>query len=985
MSDFRSPVGAVRGQTSRVFVQRPAPLTPGELRAVAGWSGQGRPWRHVAVSVAPADGPGTLRAVVSLTWLELDLELQELDALTRSLRTLVGAVPGASVSVEDPAAVFCLDEGELALWGAGAQDPVTEDAVASVVAVTRPTDMPAPRARDHAAGPASEGELSDLLQALSRVGPRWELLRAGAGPAVVHAQLLEDLAQRGVLGAATVSLLADLGRRGLLDVDALEPLADRFVGDGDRSERDAARELLAAIRRSSQVDRTNTHPVLSEDELGYAVVPTVGARLLEHPSLSPDDDDDAEWEDDLLGDDLLLLDPDAAVPESPVEQALRALDEPARVEAARTLAERGDFAEEAVAALTGEPAEIAGACGLLVAGAWPPAAIPGVRQLLTAQVLPGRPRPLRILAAAALGCLRRPDALEPLRVILDDVDEAVARTAMRALGRVPGAAARRLARARLTDDRLAAHAVAAVADAGDVVAFRDAAVLATHADADVRRSAAAHLDRIGGRRAIPALTRLYREDESWQVQLEAAGALARRAREAELGRLLDTTDIDVYARIIRALGEADRADALARLTEAARHPRSSVREAAAEAFGTLGLTVAAPTLIELVGDANPDVRIAAVEALERCGDRRAVHALRRNAGREDETGAVARRVLRSAWRLRQAPPDGRVRIRVVSEAPMPEDLQDQLAGRLREAGLSVRLRDVSVEATGAIDPADLAALARIARAVDTLAGLDDGLRWSVRDGLYALRRDGQEWIVSGQRGEVVRDAGWFEEALPAPNDRPPLTAIRQSSLSGMSPLPISIVQNLGGREQVRIEVEPDRAADPDEITGEVPPRAHEAPEAPEGPSIDDELLLEPEDDDATADNEASGSSARPVPRTLPTAWDDLLSEARSDAAFAALQRRGLTDRDRQTLDDWLASGLPGLMKAACKVARLTGETAAVPTIAGLHSAPDAEVRAAAAAALVALGGEDPLAAVALEALADDSDEAVRAAAAPAES
>jgi hypothetical protein len=352
----------------------------------------------------------------------------------------------------------------------------------------------------------------------------------------------------------------------------------------------------------------------------------------------------------------------------------------------------------------------------------------------------------------------------------------------------------------------------------------------------------------------------------------------------------------------------------------------------------------------MVGDANPDVRIAAIEALANCGDRRAVHALRRNAGRDDETGAVARRVLQAGWRLRQAPPDGRVHIRAESDQPLPADLVEEMVKRFQAAGLGVRVRDTGVEATGTLDPEDLSTLARIARVVDSFSGQLEGVRWSARDGMYALRRSGQEWLVSGRRGSIVRDAGWFEETLPAPSERPPLVPIRQASATAMAPLPIAVVENLGGREQVRMEADPDRAADPDEITGEVP-RPDASPVGVPGVAISEG----PAGDAATVDRETGKPLPRTLPRTTTSDWDDLLSETRSEAAFASLAERGLADADRAHLRDWLSSGLPGLQLAACRVARLTRETNALPAIRALAESSSEEVRVAVAETLQALG------------------------------
>ena len=423
---------SARPQTT-FWLSRPAPLSPSELRAVCGWEGQRRAWRFASVRVRPADGPDTLRVVVEVSWKEPDLELQELDTLLQSLQTLVDRVEGCAVSARDPLAVFARTAaGRLALWGDADTEPLLQGSPTELRPLRRPTDLPRGEQRVADSSPASEAELADLLQALTRAGLERALLRSGAGIAVVHAPLLEDLVRRGVLGVAALGLLADLGRRGLRDVDALESLAERYARDGDRGEREAAQELLAVIRRTTHVEHTSSLPALDEKEAGFAVVASIGERLVSHPALADDEETGGEWEDDLLGDDLLLLDSDASVPEHPVRQALGGVDEPARFEAARGLSTRGDFAEQTVEALTGSNESAAGACGLLVSGAWPPEGIPGVRQLLTLLAMPGRPRAVRMLAAAALGALGRSDAEVPLRVLLDDVDPQVARTAMRA-------------------------------------------------------------------------------------------------------------------------------------------------------------------------------------------------------------------------------------------------------------------------------------------------------------------------------------------------------------------------------------------------------------------------------------------------------------------------------------------------------------------------------------------------------------------------
>ena len=160
---------------------------------------------------------------------------------------------------------------------------------------------------------------------------------------MVHAPLLEDLVRRGVLGRPC--LLVDLGCRGRGCRFSREAL-ERYASDGDRGEREAAQELLAVIRRTTHVEHTSSLPALDEKEAGFAVVARRGASC--PTALAEDEETGGEWEDDLLGDDL-LFDSDASAPEHRAAGLVGA-DEPARFEAVRGLSTRGDFAEQTVAA-----------------------------------------------------------------------------------------------------------------------------------------------------------------------------------------------------------------------------------------------------------------------------------------------------------------------------------------------------------------------------------------------------------------------------------------------------------------------------------------------------------------------------------------------------------------------------------------------------------------------------------------------------------
>ena len=237
------------------------------------------------------------------------------------------------------------------------------------------------------------------------------------------------------------------------------------------------------------------------------------------------------------------------------------------------------------------------------------------------------------------------------------------------------------------------------------------------------------------------------------------------------------------------------------------------------------------------------------------------------------------------------------------------------------------------------------------------------------DGQYALRLVGEGWAVSGRRGIICRDAGWFDEAPPVLR-APPTRTHPGPVASSVAPLPVAVMQYVKGREQVRVAVDPDRAADPDEVTGDVP-----SPPAG-GPQVDDggqENLSE-----AATEGNTRASSARPLPRQSPVNWDDLLSEQRADAALERLARQGLTDFEREQVRTWLGSGLPGIQIAACRVVLATHETSALGAVAALRDHSDPEVRLAVAATLAGgVGAGDPATLEALEALSSDDDPEVR--------
>ena len=91
--------------------------------------------------------------------------------------------------------------------------------------------------------------------------------------------------------------------------------------------------------------------------------------------------------------------------------------------------------------------------------------------------------------------------------------------------------------------------------------------------------------------------------------------------------------------------------------------------------------------------------------------------------------------------------------------------------------------------------------------------------------------------------------------------------------------------------------------------------------------------------------------------------------------------RGLTEEEKEELVRRLASGLPGIQRAAAALAAATAEPIAYGPLVELMASGDAPLRAAAATALGALG--DPSALGVLEDARADEDPGAAAAAAQA--
>ncbi|HEY7512756.1 MAG TPA: HEAT repeat domain-containing protein [Vicinamibacteria bacterium] len=230
----------------------------------------------------------------------------------------------------------------------------------------------------------------------------------------------------------------------------------------------------------------------------------------------------------------------------------------------------------------------------------------------------------RALAARGLGALKDASAVETLGTLLRDRDEAVVVQALRALAAIGDARGTALV-APLLSSKNELHAWEALRALGSLPPDR------------AQRPALAGL--VGDERpwmraaALPALARLDREefalvlsgldpDPVWWVRAALAGALAEAGDEVSVGVLLASlkdADARVLPAVLEALRVARGKDAVDTLRRHLAHEDFAVRAAAAEGLAALQATGLAADLAAAyrrgLDDADPDARVAALEAL----------------------------------------------------------------------------------------------------------------------------------------------------------------------------------------------------------------------------------------------------------------------------------------------------------------------------------------------------------------------------------
>jgi HEAT repeat protein/beta-lactamase regulating signal transducer with metallopeptidase domain len=292
--------------------------------------------------------------------------------------------------------------------------------------------------------------------------------------------------------------------------------------------------------------------------------------------------------------------------------------------------------------------------------------------------------------------------------------------------------------------------------AGLAEALRDA-------DPQVRLAAAEGLGGLDDPRAVEALSRALRSDESVEVRRMAAWALGEiddaRAVPALTEALRSDKDDEVRRMSAWALGEIDSATAVEALAAALRDASPEVRKTAVWALGEIDSPNGVPHLIPFLKDENVEIRTQAAWALGEIDSPRAVAAL--SAAIDDREPKMRETVV---WAL------GEIQHASALEG-LAKALADENVGVRRKAAWAIGELDLSGEAPRALidatrdqdrevrkaaahalgeigDPAAVPALATLAR------GTDNAVRYSA---VHALMEIGDPASVE-VLVELLKDA-----------------------------------------------------------------------------------------------------------------------------------------------------------------------------------------------------------------------------------
>jgi HEAT repeat protein/beta-lactamase regulating signal transducer with metallopeptidase domain len=298
---------------------------------------------------------------------------------------------------------------------------------------------------------------------------------------------------------------------------------------------------------------------------------------------------------------------------------------------------------------------------------------------------------------------------------------------------------------------------------GDGRAVAGLAAALTDADPLVRLAAAEGLGAIEDPRAVEALSRALRTDESVEVRRMAAWALGEIEDAAGVPALSDALRSDRDEEVRRmaawALGEIESASAVEALGAALKDSSPEVRKTAVWALGEIESPNGVPHLLPFLKDENAEIRSQAAWALGEIESPRAVAAL--SAAIEDRDPKVRETAIwalgeiedaNAVAALSKALSDANVGVRRKAAWALGEiDLSGEAPPALIEATRDQdrEVRKIAAHALGEIgDPAAVGALAALAR------GQDNALRYAAVHALSEIEDSAAVEVLV----ELLKDA-----------------------------------------------------------------------------------------------------------------------------------------------------------------------------------------------------------------------------------
>jgi len=226
---------------------------------------------------------------------------------------------------------------------------------------------------------------------------------------------------------------------------------------------------------------------------------------------------------------------------------------------------------------------------------------------------------IRVAAARVIGRLHVKSAGEALIKAMNDSQESVRFTAMRALGEIGEVRAIQALTEQLQFYRKGEGAWSALDGLARIGHASSVPVFTAHLadrDAFVRRAAAEGLGRAGASTEVTALETIVTRDSSKMVRASAAFALQKLGRN-EIARLVEPLQSSSMAPQLAAYFMELGPSAAAPLIPHLKDPDAAIRGNVALILGAIGSSALVPALEPLLTDRSEDVRRAAERAIQR--------------------------------------------------------------------------------------------------------------------------------------------------------------------------------------------------------------------------------------------------------------------------------------------------------------------------------------------------------------------------------